>query len=76
MSGVGRWSLGAGVVLMVVAVLCSVLKLIPVAVITGILGLIALGMAAYDAVYEWLSRADLRRRGERARRAREDHQGR
>ncbi|MFF3438285.1 hypothetical protein [Streptosporangium sp. NPDC002721] len=76
MSGVGRWSLGAGVVLMVVAVLCSVLKLIPVAVITGILGLVALGMAVYDVIYEWLSRAELRRRGERAQRAREGRQGR
>lgn len=63
MSGLGRWSLGIGVGLLVVAVLCGVLSLIPVAVITGILSLIALGIAGYDSIYNWLDRADLRRRG-------------
>ena len=66
MSGIGKWSLGFGAGFMVVAVLCSVLGLIPVAVITGILGVMALGIAGYDAVYEWLTRAELRRRGTRA----------
>jgi uncharacterized membrane protein len=63
MSGLGRWSLGIGVGLLVMAVLCGVLSLIPVAVITGILSLIAFGIAGYDAIYNWLDRADLRRRG-------------
>ncbi|WP_406313270.1 hypothetical protein OHA77_33185 [Streptosporangium sp. NBC_01639] len=73
MSGLGRWSLGAGVGLLAAAVLCSVLNLVPITVITGLLGLIALSMAGYDAIYNWLDRADLRRRGSRARR---EHEGR
>ncbi|GGP10231.1 hypothetical protein LDL08_23570 [Nonomuraea glycinis] len=44
------------------AVLCGVLSLVPVAVITGLLGLIALGIAGYDAIYNWLDRGGLRRR--------------
>ncbi|MGP3963554.1 hypothetical protein ACTWPT_47065 [Nonomuraea sp. 3N208] len=32
------------------------------------LGLIALGIAGYDAIYNWLDRADLRRREARTRR--------
>jgi cadmium resistance protein CadD (predicted permease) len=76
MSGLGRWSLGVGVGLLVVAVLCRALNLIPVTVITGLLGLIALGMAGYDAIYEWQGRADLRRREARAHREREGRQGR
>ncbi|MEN3609069.1 hypothetical protein [Plantactinospora sp. ZYX-F-223] len=67
MSGLGRWSLGIGIGLLVVAVLCSVLTLVPVAVITGILGLVALGIAGYDAVYYWLDRVGQRRREARAR---------
>ncbi|MGS2648433.1 hypothetical protein [Streptosporangium sp. LJ11] len=76
MSGLGRWSLGIGVGLLVVAVLCRALNLIPVTVITGLLGLIALGMAGYDAIYEWLGRVNLRRREARAHREREGRQGR
>jgi hypothetical protein len=78
MSGLGRWSLGIGVGLLVVAVLCSGLGLglIPVAVIAGVLGLVAVGMAGYDAVYEWLGRAELRRRGARARRREMEREGR
>ncbi|WP_440073120.1 hypothetical protein [Streptosporangium sp. OZ121] len=76
MSGLGRWSLGIGVGLLVVAVLCRALNLIPVTVITGLLGLIALGMAGYDALYEWQGRVDLRRRAARAHREREGRQGR
>ncbi|MFC0533415.1 hypothetical protein [Phytohabitans kaempferiae] len=68
MSGIVRWSLGVGVGLLVVAVLCAVLSLVPVAVITGILGLVALVIAACDAVYNWLDRAGQRRRETRARR--------
>ncbi|SQE00430.1 MULTISPECIES: hypothetical protein [unclassified Parafrankia] len=71
MSGVGRWSLGIGVGLLAVAVLCAVLNLVPVAAIAGILGLVALGIAGYDAVYYWLDRADRRRREASARRERE-----
>ncbi|MGJ6967481.1 hypothetical protein ACSDR0_36735 [Streptosporangium sp. G11] len=76
MSGLGRWSLGVGVGLLVVAVLCRALNLIPVTVITGLLGLIALGMAGYDAIYEWQGRVNLRRREARAHREREGRQGR
>jgi cadmium resistance protein CadD (predicted permease) len=76
MSGIGRWGLGIGVGLLVVAVLCAVLNLVPVAVITGLLGLIALGVAGYDAIYEWLDRADPRWWKGRARREREGRQGR
>lgn len=56
--------------------LCSVPNLVPVTVITGILGLIALSVAGYDAIYNRLDRADLRRRGSRARREHEGRQGR
>jgi hypothetical protein len=76
MSGIGRWSLGIGVGLLVVAVLCGVLNLVPVAVIAGILGLVALGTAGYDAVYNWLDRAEQRRREAEARRKRDVLQGR
>ncbi|MEU4539627.1 hypothetical protein AB0G15_32705 [Streptosporangium sp. NPDC023825] len=76
MSGLGRWSLGIGVGLLVVAMLCRALNLIPVTVITGLLGLIALGMAGYDALYEWQGRINLRRREARAHREREGRQGR
>jgi len=71
MSGFGKWSLGVGLVLMAVAVLCSVLDLIPVSVITGVLGLVALVMAGYDALNEWLDRVQIRRGAAKARRERE-----
>lgn len=66
MSGIGKWSLGLGVPLLVVAVLCSVLDVIPVSVIAGLLGIMGVGIAGYDALYNLLSRAQLRRRGARA----------
>jgi hypothetical protein len=56
MSGVGKWNLGVGLALLLVAVLCRALELIPATVITGILSLVALGVAGYDAIYEWASR--------------------
>lgn len=65
MSGIGRWSLGIGLALLAVAVVCRLLDQIPATVIIGILGLIGVGMAVYDAIYEALSRAELRRRGRR-----------
>ena len=68
MSGLGRWSLGAGLVLVVVAVVLAVAGVVGGAVIVGLLGLVGLGIAGYDALYEALSRRNLRRRGERARR--------
>jgi MFS superfamily sulfate permease-like transporter len=71
MSRLGRWSLWIGLGLLVVAVLSSVLSLIPVAVIVGILAVIALGMAGYDAIYEALGRAELRRRAAKVQRERE-----
>jgi xanthosine utilization system XapX-like protein len=71
MSGLGKWSLGIGLGLIVVAVLCSVLKLIPAAVIIGVVGLVAVGMAGYDAIYYWLERVQQRRRAARSRQERE-----
>ncbi|KFU77716.1 hypothetical protein SAMN04489729_0896 [Amycolatopsis lurida] len=76
MSGFGKWNLGIGAVLMSAAVLCSVLDLIPAAVITGILGLLGLGIAGYDLIDGWAERADLRRREARVLREREERQGR
>ncbi|MBB5858336.1 hypothetical protein ACFQ05_22195 [Amycolatopsis umgeniensis] len=76
MSGFGKWNLGIGAVLLAVAVLCSVLDLIPAAVIIGIVGLIGLSIAGYDLVDSWSERADLRRREARVRREHEGHQGR
>jgi cadmium resistance protein CadD (predicted permease) len=71
MSGLGKWSLGIGVVLLVAAVAAQVLGQIPVTVIVGILGLLALGMAAYDALYEWTKRVQERRQAARSSAARE-----
>lgn len=68
MSGVGRWSLWIGLGLLVASVILIVVSLVPVGVIAGILGLVALGMAGYDVVYNALDRAELRRRNARARR--------
>lgn len=65
MSGLGRWSLGIGLGLIAVAVVCRLLDQIPATVIIGILGLIGVSMAGYDAIYEALGRANLRRRGNR-----------
>jgi cadmium resistance protein CadD (predicted permease) len=76
MSGIGKWNLGIGAVLLGVAVLCSVLNLIPAAVITGILGLLGIVVAGYDVLNNWLDRAQLRRRGARARRESESRDGR
>ncbi|MFJ8912714.1 hypothetical protein [Amycolatopsis sp. NPDC102389] len=73
MSGFGKWNLGIGVVLMAAAVLCSVLDMIPAAVITGILGLLGLSIAGYDLIDGWSERAELRRREARVRREREGH---
>lgn len=71
MSGIGKWNLGIGVALLAVAVLCSVLDLIPAAVIIGVLGLVGIGVAGYDVLYEWTKRIDMRRRAARSRRERE-----
>jgi hypothetical protein len=70
MSGIGRWSLGIGAVLLPVSVLCVVLGAVSAGVITGIFGLLAVGIAGYDALYEWLGRVQLRRRAARAREGR------
>jgi hypothetical protein len=68
MSWLGRWSLGIGLGLLAVAVILIVLKVIPAGVIIFILGLIGVSMAAYDAIYEALGRAQLRRRAAESRR--------
>lgn len=61
MSGVGRWSLGIGLFLVAVAVVFRLLDLIPVTVIAGILGLVGIGIAVYDAIYEGLQQAQSKR---------------
>lgn len=66
-----RWSLWIGVGLIVVAVIARALDLIPVTVIVGLLGLLALGFAGYGALDEAAGRASLRRRAERVKRERE-----
>ncbi|MBK1787505.1 hypothetical protein [Prauserella cavernicola] len=68
MSGLGKWSLGIGLGLLAVAVVCRALDQIPATVIVGIFGLIGIGMAGYDALYYWLERVQLRRRAARAQR--------
>jgi hypothetical protein len=68
MSWLGRWSLGIGLGLLAVAVVLLVLDVIAPGVIIAILGLIGVGMAGYDALYEALSRAQLRRRAAKSRR--------
>ncbi len=75
MSGFGKVNLGIGVVLLGVAAACSALGLIPAAVITGIVGLLGLSIAGYDAVDGWSERADLRRREARLERDHDGHQG-
>ncbi|BCB88171.1 hypothetical protein [Phytohabitans suffuscus] len=70
MSGIARWSLGIGFGLLVMAVLCAVLDLVPVAVIAGMLSLVALSIGGYDVAFNWLDRAGQRRRAARARRER------
>ncbi|MEV0892255.1 hypothetical protein [Promicromonospora sp. MEB111] len=66
-----RWSLWIGVGLIVVAVVARALDLIPVTVIVGLLGLLALGFAGYGALDEAAGRASLRRRADRVKRERE-----
>lgn len=74
MSGPGRWSLGVGIVLLVVAVgLAAVFNVVGGAAIVGIVGLVGVVMGLYDAVYQALARRDLRRRGARAQ---QRHDGR
>ena len=68
MSWLGRWSLGIGLGLLAVAVVLLVLDVISPGVIIAILGLIGVSMAGYDALYEALGRAQLRRRAAKAHR--------
>ncbi|MEU2199802.1 hypothetical protein [Isoptericola sp. NPDC019482] len=72
MSALGRWSLGIGIVLVVVAVvLAAVFNLFGGAALVGIVGLVGVVMGLYDAAYQALARRDLRRRGERAQQRRD-----
>lgn len=71
MTGLAKWSLGIGVLLLGAAGVCRALDQIPATVILAIVGLLAVGIAGYDVLYEWTKRAELRRRGERARREQE-----
>jgi cadmium resistance protein CadD (predicted permease) len=65
------WSLWIGVGLILVAVLARALDLIPVTVIVGLLGLLALGFGGYGALDEAAARANLRRRAARVQKERE-----
>ncbi|GAA1975109.1 hypothetical protein GCM10009718_08980 [Isoptericola halotolerans] len=69
MGALGRWSLGTGLVLTALAVVCAAVDVVPVATIAGILAIVAWVVAGYDAVYRALERRELRRRADRARRA-------
>ncbi|AXB42423.1 hypothetical protein [Amycolatopsis albispora] len=66
MSGIGKWNLSVGAVLVGAAVVCSVLDLISAAVVIGILGMLGVSVAGYDALYNWAERTELRRRGAKA----------
>ena len=68
MSRFGRWNLWLGLGLVVLAAIFLMLKWISVGVIVAIVGLLGLGIAAYDAIYYALQRAELRRRGAEPRR--------
>lgn len=56
MSGVGRWSLGIGLIALVACVGLSLAGLIPVAVGAAIVAFLGIGIAIYDALYEWTAR--------------------
>lgn len=71
MSDLGKWSLGIGVSLFAVVVFAKSFDLVPVAAVAGLLGVIALSMAGYDALHEALGRAELRRRALRVQQERE-----
>ena len=66
-----RWSLGIALGLFGVVVFAKSFDLIPVAVVAGLLGLLALGFAGYGALDQASQRADLRRRAAKVRRERE-----
>jgi hypothetical protein len=70
-SRVIRWSLGIGLGLFGVVVFAKSFDLVTVAVIAGLLGLLALGFAGYGALDQAAERASLRRRAARVQRERE-----
>lgn len=67
-----RWSLGIALGLFGVVVFAKSFDLIPVAVIAGLLGLLALGFAGYGALDQAAERASLRRRAAKVQRGREE----
>jgi hypothetical protein len=69
-SDLGKWSLGIGASLFAVVVFAKSFDFVPVAASAGLLGVIALGIAGYDAVHEALGRAELRRRALRVQQER------
>jgi hypothetical protein len=71
LSSLGRWSLWTGFWLFAAVVFARALDLVAVGVMAGILGVVALGMAGYDAIHNALGRAELRRRAARVERERE-----
>lgn len=56
MSGVGKWALGVGLVALATCVGLSLSGLVTVATIAGIVAFLGLGIAGYDALYEWTAR--------------------
>lgn len=66
------WSLGIALGLFGVVVFATSFDLITVAVIAGLLGLLALGFAGYGALDQAAERADLRRRAAKVQREREE----
>ncbi len=68
MSRFGRWNLWIGLGLVVMSAAFLALDLVSAGVIVGIFGLLGVGIAAYDAIYYALERAELRRRGANTRR--------
>ncbi|MFE7505274.1 hypothetical protein [Promicromonospora sp. NPDC057488] len=66
-----RWSLWIGLGLFGVVVFAKSFDLITVAVIAGLLGLLALGFAGYGALDNAAERASLRRRAAKVQRERE-----
>lgn len=71
MSSLGRWSLWIGLGLIAVSVICIALSLVPVAAGAGILGLVGVGIAGHDTIYNALDGAELRRRAAKTRRERD-----
>lgn len=73
MSGVGRWSLGIGLVALVVCIVLAIASVVPVAAGAAVVAFLGIGIAIYDALYEWTARLarerEARKQGDRGGRA-------